>query len=110
MRAVEFSSLQCLEAGVLGIKTTTEDKPATKPIDIAIVPGLAFCTAGARLGYGAGYYDRWFEAHPDTLKVALCFDSQLLEQVPTEIHDVAMDYIVTDKMVYDCLASASPLV
>ncbi len=102
MIAVELSSLEELETGVLGIPTAAGNSPLAYPIDVAIVPGLGFTHTGARLGYGAGYYDRWFEAHPDTIKVAFCFEQQVLPFVPTEAHDVSMDFVLTNESIYDC--------
>ena len=61
-----------------------------------LVPGLAFSANGARLGYGKGYYDTFFAQHP-VLKLGLCYDFQLVPQVPTQPHDVRMDGFLTDK-------------
>ena len=61
-----------------------------------VQPGLAFSANGARLGYGKGYYDTFFAQHP-VLKLGLCYDFQLVPQVPTQPHDVRMDGILTDK-------------
>ena len=63
---------------------------------LCLVPGLAFSANGARLGYGKGYYDTFFAQHP-VLKLGLCYDFQLVPQVPTQPHDVRMDGILTDK-------------
>ena len=63
---------------------------------LCLVPGLAFSADGARLGYGKGYYDTFFARHP-VLKLGLCYDFQLVPQVPTQPHDVRMDGILTDK-------------
>ena len=102
MIAVEISELEILEEGTMGIFTSPNNSPYPLPIDVAIVPGLAFTVEGARLGYGAGYYDRWFSQHSDILKVAICFESQILQNVPTEPHDILMDFIVTDQAVRRC--------
>ena len=63
---------------------------------LCLVPGLAFSADGARLGYGKGYYDTFFARHP-VLKLGLCYDFQLVPQVPTQPHDVRMDGVLTDK-------------
>ena len=63
---------------------------------LCLVPGLAFSADGARLGYGKGYYDTFFARH-SVLKLGLCYDFQLVPQVPTQPHDVRMDGILTDK-------------
>lgn len=66
-------------------------------IDLMIVPGVAFDAAGHRLGRGKGYYDRYFEAHADRVgtKMGVCFSYQMVEQVPADPHDVAMDRVVS---------------
>ena len=48
-----------------------------------------------RIGYGAGYYDRFFAAEPDHMAVGLCYGFQLFPAFETEKHDKKMAYIVT---------------
>lgn len=102
MVAVEFSSFDELEMGAHGILTARNNTPTSAPIDIALVPGLAFTKDGARLGYGAGYYDRWFELHPNTIKVGICFECQIIPSLPTEAHDISMDFVITEESVKNC--------
>jgi len=72
-------------------------------IDIIIVPGVAFDPAGHRIGYGAGYYDRFLASlSSKTLKLGLAFQEQIVSHIPADIHDIAMDVIITDKHVYEC--------
>ena len=68
-------------------------------IAVAIVPLLAVDGKGNRLGYGGGYYDRYFQKHPAMLKIGYCFDFQVLKDVPTTETDVRLDKIVTDKRI-----------
>jgi len=73
-------------------------------IDIVVTPGLAFDRRGFRVGRGRGFYDR-FLARQDFkgVRCALCFHEQLLnEPIPSEEHDVPMDFIVTDREVIRC--------
>lgn len=70
-------------------------------IDLAIIPGLAFDLRGSRLGYGAGYYDRFLsKLTPTCPKVALAYEFSLIEFFPTEPHDIPMDYIITEVATY----------
>ncbi|MGR8948761.1 MAG: 5-formyltetrahydrofolate cyclo-ligase [Gammaproteobacteria bacterium] len=108
MLAVHLPNLDNLERGPLGIFTSPSKVPVNGEIDIAIVPGLGFTRAGARLGYGGGYYDRWFEKHPTTKRVALCFEAQLVDDLPTEPHDREMDTIITESTIYDCHCERDP--
>ena len=65
-----------------------------KAIDLVIVPGVAFDTQKNRLGRGKGYYDRIL-SKIKAKKVGICFDFQLLGNVPTETFDIPMDKVVT---------------
>jgi len=70
-------------------------------LDLIMVPGVAFDRRGGRSGHGMGYYDKLLEhARPDTPLVALAFECQLFEEVPTAEHDVYMDKVVTEAAVY----------
>lgn len=65
-----------------------------------VVPALAVDPAGRRLGQGGGYYDRTLshlseEERPPL--VALVFDDEVLDEVPTEPHDLLVDVVVTPK-------------
>ncbi|QDU72198.1 5-formyltetrahydrofolate cyclo-ligase [Mucisphaera calidilacus] len=65
--------------------------------DVTIVPGLAFTPAGQRLGRGGGYYDRYLTSHPETSPIAVCFENQILDALPTEATDFPVPVIVTEK-------------
>ena len=68
-----------------------------KDVDLAFVPGVAFDGRGGRVGHGKGYYDKLLGGvRPDSPLVALAFECQLFEEVPTEPHDIHMDYVVTE--------------
>ena len=71
-------------------------------IDAVIAPLLAADRQGGRLGYGGGYYDRFFAEHPNALKIGHCFDFQLTKEVPTESTDIRLDIVVTDKQIIFC--------
>lgn len=62
------------------------------------VPALAFHADGHRLGRGKGFYDRAL-ANFAGLKVGVCYQFNILNSVPTESHDVGMDFIVTDEKI-----------
>jgi 5-formyltetrahydrofolate cyclo-ligase len=69
------------------------------PVDIkvVIVPMLAFDRKGRRIGYGAGYYDRFLSCHPHMRKIGVAFSCLEVPQIPGDENDVAMDLIVTEK-------------
>ena len=88
--------------GKFGIpEPRAEASPAGNEFDLILVPGLAFDLRGGRLGRGKGYYDRFLaEAHG--LRAGVCFDDQIVGDVPLEPHDLRMDFVVTPSSVYRC--------
>ena len=85
-----------LESGAYGLMEPKEDCAIADPqrIDLILVPGTAFDREGGRIGQGAGYYDRFLETR-GALRVGVCHSFALLERVPCEMHDAAMDYVIT---------------
>lgn len=74
---------------------------APEEIDLVIVPGLAFDLNGNRVGFGAGYYDR-FLTDVRAPKVAVAYAFQMLSEVPVTAQDVRMDLVVTEEKVHRC--------
>lgn len=69
-----------------------------KTIELILAPGVAFDEKGFRLGYGGGFYDRLLsQKRKEVQVIALAFECQMIEAVPTEPHDYQMDMIVTEK-------------
>jgi len=83
-----------LKKGAFGILEPTGDNPATA-LDIILCPGLAFTTSGSRLGQGGGFYDRALTHFPGALRIGVAFSSQILPELPSEPHDLDMNFIVT---------------
>jgi 5-formyltetrahydrofolate cyclo-ligase len=66
-------------------------------LDVVIAPGVAFDSAGRRLGYGAGFYDRLLpRLRPGTPVIAVAFATQVVDAVPATPRDVPVDVIVTE--------------
>ncbi len=98
-----IDDFSALEAGAYGILEPSEEKGARKvaeknAFDLVLIPGLAFDREGHRLGYGAGYYDR-FLAESRMPKIGLAFATQVVERVPKTAHDQRVDFIVTENEV-----------
>jgi 5-formyltetrahydrofolate cyclo-ligase len=69
-------------------------------IDFIIIPGVAFDGMGNRVGFGKGYYDKYLSKIKRNIKkTAVAYEYQVLRNVPSESHDIKMDYIVTEKRV-----------
>lgn len=77
------------------LEPTSDWYDESEPIDVAIVPGMAFDHNRYRLGRGKGYYDR-FLGRIHTYKIGVCFDFQYLKQIPYDIHDIMMDEVIFD--------------
>jgi 5-formyltetrahydrofolate cyclo-ligase len=81
--------------GILEPCTVLEGVPA-EHMDLVIVPGIAFDARGHRIGYGKGHYDRLLKTVRG-YKVGLAFHEQMIDEVPSEEHDVPLNLIVTDQ-------------
>ena len=69
---------------------------APADIDVVLVPGLAFTSAGHRLGRGGGCYDRCLQALPKTATtIGLCFACSYLPELPTQKHDQQVSLVVS---------------
>jgi 5-formyltetrahydrofolate cyclo-ligase len=99
MQACVFPGWQQMRPAAMGIPVPVNPTVCPDAISIALTPGLAFSPAGGRLGYGAGYYDRWFARHPRARRIALAFDCMLSAEVPLEAHDQPMQVIVTESQI-----------
>lgn len=92
-------SLDELVPSRFGLREPRGDGPEVAVADLAafVVPGLAFDRAGGRIGWGRGHYDATFAAaSPDALRVGLAYECQLVEEVASEPHDVALHIIITE--------------
>ncbi len=70
-------------------------------LDLIVVPGVGFDRQGGRLGNGAGYYDRLLaKVRKDALLVGIAFESQLLESITMDEHDIFMDKVITETEIY----------
>ncbi|NLA99740.1 MAG: 5-formyltetrahydrofolate cyclo-ligase [Methanomicrobiales archaeon] len=75
-----------------------------RPADIeaVIIPMLAFDLEGNRLGYGAGYYDRFLCRYPHPQKIGIAFSCQQIEHIPADENDVKVDCVVTERGILQC--------
>lgn len=100
-RHLEFRRVTQLQRdlvpGMHGIPAPSELCPTLAPekLDIVFVPGVAFTLSGARLGYGGGYYDRFLLRCPQAHLIAVAFPEQIVDEIPTEEHDLPLPLILT---------------
>ena len=70
-------------------------------IELAVVPGVGFDKNLNRLGYGSGFYDKLLSLIPETAKkIALCFDIQIVNNIPVLEHDIKIDLLITESKTY----------
>ena len=63
-----------------------------------MLPGSVFDRAGNRLGYGAGFYDRFLaQEAPRAIRIGLGFSLQLVERLPALAHDIPMNQLITER-------------
>lgn len=82
-----------------GFRQPAEATLRIDPDEIAafLVPGVVFGRNGERIGFGAGYYDRYLSrAKPNAIKVGIAFDFQLADRLDQNEWDVQMNRIVTE--------------
>lgn len=86
-----------LELGAFHIEEPTgNDTVNPSELELIIVPAVAFDKKGNRLGRGKGFYDRLLQTTKAT-KIGVGYDFQLLDELPSEPHDVPMDMVITQK-------------
>ncbi|MDM7267435.1 MAG: 5-formyltetrahydrofolate cyclo-ligase [Aquificaceae bacterium] len=78
------------------------DGEEVKPeeIDFSLIPGVLFDKRGYRIGYGKGYYDRIL-AKLGGIKVGVCYQFQVLEELPRDSWDKPVDLVVTEEKIYE---------
>lgn len=84
-----------LEKGAFGVAEPPARAPIVAP-DVILAPLVAFDRRGNRLGYGKGFYDRAFAAHPEAVRIGLAFSVQEVPVVPVEAYDLPLAAILTE--------------
>ena len=74
--------------------------PESHFLDLIFVPGLCFDKLGNRVGFGGGYYDNFLKLNPSSIKVGVCPEECLVDNLPCDIWDQKVDIVITDNVVY----------
>lgn len=96
MELVEIHSISDLVVGHFGILEPKSDEYYYGLIDLVITPAVVFAGNGYRLGYGKGYYDRYFSNNNFKFSLGLCYESMLVENLFIEKHDKKVDVLITE--------------
>ena len=96
-----ITSLDTLKKSRFGIPEPAEDTPTVSPqdVDFTVVPCLSATLAGARLGRGGGFYDRFLADYTGNTAL-VCFHQLLSESVPMDSWDVPLPVVVTEKGIW----------
>ena len=95
MRFIYMDDLSKVEKGYANIPEPIADDPvADDKTALVLMPGMAFTRDGKRMGYGGGFYDKFLAAEPQHPTVALCYDFQMVEDLPTEDYDIPVDCVL----------------
>ena len=95
-------------AGAYNIREPRPDLPPSNPalLEAVLVPGVAFCRNGTRIGFGGGFYDRYLPLLcPDALIIGVAFDLQIVDTLPCEDHDVRVHEVCSES---GCIKTTRP--
>lgn len=96
MRFLRWAPGDPLPGGPMGLRQPAADAPELAP-DLILTPLLAFDARLHRLGYGAGFYDRAFAAHPHARRVGLAWSVQQVAAIAEDSWDVPLHAVATEK-------------
>lgn len=99
----KYQKGDCLVSGKFGITEPDKDLPLldVSTIDLILVPAVACTKNGDRLGYGGGFYDRFFTTFTHKVTtIGVVFECCLAEKLPTDTWDFTLDYVCTEKGIY----------
>ena len=100
MKFYQIDSYEQLEEGCFGIpepKVGCLEVVDVPQNSIVIMPGVAFDTQGNRIGYGKGYYDKYFSKYPKVYKIAIAFSLQIVPEILADRFDIKADCVITEK-------------
>ena len=95
MKFLYLEDLTQVAKNKMGIPEPLLDTPvAEDKTALVLMPGLAFTKNGDRMGYGGGFYDRFLAEEPEHPTLALCYDFQIVDSLPTEEFDIPVDIVL----------------
>lgn len=101
MEFYQIRSFEDLEKGAYGILEPKKECPAyeagKEKDTLAILPGSVFDKKKNRVGYGGGFYDRYFENRREICRIAVAYEMQIVEEIETEEFDLPADYVATEE-------------
>lgn len=101
----QYEQSDILNINKWGVSEPSEKNEKIEPrkIDLAIIPALMTDETGIRLGYGAGFYDRFLPfLSENCLKITVVQDELLVGELPFDKNDVRVDVVLTEKRIHYC--------
>lgn len=98
MIACEIRSLADLKLGMFNILEPSGEEKHEKDFDLCIIPCVTCDRLGNRLGHGKGYYDRFLKSIK-CIKVVLCYEDMIFNEVPHDESDIKMNVVISEKQV-----------
>jgi 5-formyltetrahydrofolate cyclo-ligase len=97
-KVASFAQLEQNRYGIRELPETLQQIVPPESIDLCLIPGIAFDIYGNRLGFGAGYYDRYLaKISPQVPRIALAHSCQIYDGIlPTDQYDLPMHYMLTE--------------
>ena len=92
----KIEDLTKLEKGEFDIPEPKDNAQVEEKHDVVLVPCVGLDNEGNRIGYGAGFYDKYLEKK-DLIKIGLSYSKQIVKTIPISDGDVKMDWIITEK-------------
>jgi 5-formyltetrahydrofolate cyclo-ligase len=103
MNFFKIKSLSDLSPGRFALEPSQIVEPIIP--EIIITPLLGYNAKGHRIGYGLGFYDKYFAQNKNVIKVGLAYAAQKVDEVFEEPFDQPLDYIITEKGLISCRAA-----
>lgn len=92
----QITSLDQVEEGCFHVMEPVTTEKVHEERALVLTPGVAFDRNGNRIGYGKGYYDRYFTCHPSLTRLGVSYYSQMEESIPAQETDVKLQYLITE--------------
>ena len=92
----KIEDLTKLEKGEFDIPEPKDNAQVEEKHDVVLVPCVGLDNEGNRIGYGAGFYDKYLEKK-DLIKIGLSYSKQIVKTIPISDGDVKMDWMITEK-------------
>lgn len=83
--------------GILEPNSSTHSQIDFEDIDLVLTPGVAFDLIGYRLGYGGGFYDRFFNSLKKAIpSIGIAFECQVVSKLPSDAFDQKIHKLLTE--------------